>query len=204
MAMDTPPASSRPSPPSANPLTVPPPAPLDDAQKRYRDAMLKYLCSDQAFANMPAMKEAKIKWEAKGYADDDPIFLVIELLGCFESKGRMMDQRIMEAVEAASDLNHIATLEACAAVQSLQPIQKTLADLNRHLEETSKQNAAILAQIEKLIKALPVYHQQVKNATILLDNQAKLKDSLLINVGLPLVTFLLGFGVAILVVKLCF
>lgn len=142
----------------------------DEPIKAFQKSVDEFLLSEKAFERIPAIQSIRAKWEALGLHREDPVFLLIEVLGLFEARHRQLSKNMVDVFRASSELSLYLHEEVSRAVAQTLELQKTLQTSQEQTKSLNTQNGSLIKVNERFIDALPKIHEQIFVAVQTLDD----------------------------------
>lgn len=138
----------------------------DDARREFDEAMKLY---KSRFASLPSMQRVTELWKNRGVRDDDPVFMLIEVLSLHDARDQLAHSQAMRLHELFERATTVYVRQIRAAAESVKESREASAKLTAEAAALGRTSQALGKYTETLAREMPSVIESIRVARQLLD-----------------------------------
>lgn len=141
-----------------------------ELERRVKEAFLFY---EQKFSTLPSVSRLRELWKERKIDENDPIWLMTDVLALYDARGQIALQQIVRILRACQDLNQFTIAEMRRALDMAAKVQLAAEEMNAKADAVMQHMQAFAGMLSKYEKQFPVLLNAMYKVTNILDTRNK-------------------------------
>lgn len=146
---------------------------------------------EKRFDELPAIQHLRELWQERSLLPNDPVFLLVEVLGLYEERQKKTLKQLMRVLEASDRFTVDGLMEIEERIKSVEKMEKSSAKLLPVMLQSNEMNDKLIGTLESIAETFMSLRDTLFEVKELLDERGLTK--VLAAVASPVAAAVAGF-----------